>query len=92
MSRFKSPHVAARRAERAANEAEQLRKEARKNRLMVIGVIMLMAGSFIAYFVFYVMPHWNKAQRHEHHQHGGRTNASAPAGLPLISQTNHADH
>ncbi len=92
MSRFKSPQVAAKQAERAAKEAEQLRKEARKSRLMLIGVVLLMVTSTTAYFVFYVLPRWNKPHRHQHHQHGGRTNAPFPAVPPLIPQTNQNNH
>lgn len=39
MSRWKSPQAAAKHAERAAKEAEQLRKQKRKGRLMLIAVI-----------------------------------------------------
>ena len=92
MSRFESPQVAAKRAKRAAKEAEQLHKAARQSRLVLISVILLMVVSTTAYFVLYVIPHWNKVQRHERHQHGRRTNTSAPAASPLIPQTNHVGH
>ena len=50
MSRFRSPQVAAKRAERAAKEAEQRRREKRKSIWMIIGLalvsISLMVGDY----------------------------------------------
>ncbi len=50
MSRWKSPQVAAKRAERAAKEAEKKRKEKRNGILMVVGwaivTIALIVGDY----------------------------------------------
>jgi hypothetical protein len=50
VSRFRSPQVAAKRAERAAKEAEKIRKEKRNSRWMIIGLavvsISLMVGDY----------------------------------------------
>jgi uncharacterized protein HemX len=64
MSRWKSPQVAAKRAQRAAKETEQRRKEKRNGRLMIIAFVTVSVGLTVAdYF-------WLKAraarQREEH--------------------------
>ena len=77
MSRWKSPQA-------AAKEAEKLRKEKRKDRLMLIGVILLMLASTTAYFVFYAIPRLKNPPRHQHHQHqhGSSTNTVPPERKP----------
>ena len=88
MSRWKSPQAAAKRAAQEAEKAEQLRKEKRKSRLMLIGVILLMAVTTTAYFVFYAIPLMKNAQRHRHH--------NSPTNSPAVSlpqrQTNQPNH
>lgn len=61
MSRWKSPQA-------AAKEATKLRKEKLKNRLILIGVILLMLASTTVYVVFYAIPRLRNPHRHQHQQ------------------------
>lgn len=89
MSRWLSPEKAARRAERAAKDAAQRRKEKRRTWLMVGGVAVASIGLMVADYFW--LRHQAK-QRHEQRYHrGGKTNAPAstvPLG-GLHQATNH---
>jgi len=79
MSRWLSPEKAAGRAERAAKQAEQRRREIRRMWLMIVGIAFVSIGLTVADF-FWLR---NRArQRHEQRYHrSGRTNA--PVSIPL---------
>jgi hypothetical protein len=65
VSRWKSPQASAKRAERAAKEAEQLRKEKRYGWFTIIGIAVVSMGLIVADYV------WLKARaqrRWEEHQ------------------------
>jgi hypothetical protein len=65
VSRWKSPKTARKRAEHAAREAARLRKEKRKNLLILGGVILLMIGALVADMYFIA---WTRNVRHLKHQ------------------------
>ena len=73
MSRWKLPQA-------AAKQAEKLRKEQRKNRLILIGVILLMLITWAAYFVFYAYPRLTKP--HRQHQRAQTNSPAAPVSIP----------
>lgn len=73
MSRWKSPQTAARRAERAANEAEQRRIEKRRSLLLVVGIIAVSLGLTVADF-FWLRARAESRRKHPHQQHGQSTN------------------
>lgn len=73
MSRWKLPQA-------AAKQAEKLRKEKRKNRLILIGVILLMLITWAAYFVFYAYP--RLAKPHRQHQRAQTNSPAAPVSIP----------
>lgn len=83
MSRWKSPQVAAKRAERAAISAEKIRKQKRITWLLVLCLALVVSGLITAdyFFLRYVA-----RKRHErvHPQHQQGTNAS-------LVQTNNLD-
>lgn len=66
MSRWKSPRVATKRAERSAKEAEQVRKEKRNARFMIVGAVLVSFGLVVADYL------WLRAraqkQREQHMQ------------------------
>ncbi len=87
MSRWKSPQVAALRAERAAKEAEQARKMKRKSRLMIIGVAILSIGLVVTdYF-------WLKARAQKRREEHMRTRhrpaqTNDAVRVPITGNTN----
>ena len=86
MSRWLSPEKAARRAERAAKQAEQRRREIRRMWLMIGGIAVLSIGLTVADFFWL---RYRARQRHEQRYHrAGRTNA--PVSTPLDGGQNHA--
>jgi heme/copper-type cytochrome/quinol oxidase subunit 2 len=73
MSRWLSPEKAARRAERAAKQAEQRRREIRRMWLMIGGIALVSVGLTVADFFWL---RYRAKQRHERRYHrSGRTNA-----------------
>ena len=72
MSRWKSPQA-------AAKDAEKLRQQKRKDRLKLIGVILLMPASTTAYVVFYAIPRLTKPHQH---RHGSSTYRNTNSALP----------
>lgn len=76
MSRWKSPQAAAKRAERAAKEAEKLRSENLKSRLLLIGTIVLMVLS-LAIYLTWAFNRINEHRGHRHHHRHG-TNSHSP--------------
>lgn len=75
MSRWKSPQL-------AAKETEKVRREKLKDRLKLIGIILLMLASTTAYVVFYAIPRLTKVHRHNHQRSGGSTNVAPPKMKP----------
>lgn len=78
MSRWKSPQA-------AAKNAEKHRKEKRKNRRMLIGVIALVLTTWTAYFIWVFTVYLPNRQRHHQqhqHRHGSSTNSNTNAALP----------
>ncbi len=65
MSRWKSPQTAAKHATREARKAEELLKEKRKSRLILVGIVLLMIGSVVADLFFIA---YTQHQRHHRHQ------------------------
>lgn len=89
MSRWLSPEKAARRAERAAKDAAQRRKEKRRTWLMIAGLALVSTGLMVADYFW--LRHQAK-QRHEQRYHrGGKTNAPASA-VPLDGQSQATNH
>lgn len=89
MSRWLSPEKAARRAERAAKQAEQRRREIRRMWLMIGGIALVSVGLTVADFFWL---RYRAKQRHEQRYHRtGRTNApvSTPLGAAQNQATNH---
>jgi len=86
MSRWLSPENAARRAERAAKQAEQRRREIRRMWLQIGGVTLFLIGLLVA---DYFWLRYQARQRHErlHHRNG---RANAPASNPLDGGQSHA--
>jgi heme/copper-type cytochrome/quinol oxidase subunit 2 len=89
MSRWLSPEKAARRAERAAKQAEQRRRELRRMWLMIGGITVVSIGLMVADFFWL---RYRARQRHEQRYHrSGMTNA--PVSTPLDGGQNHtANH
>lgn len=84
MSRWLSPEKAARRAERAAKDATQRRKEKRRTWLMIAGLALVSTGLMVA---DYFWLRYQAKQRHEQRYHrGGKTNAP---GVGQNQVTNH---
>lgn len=80
VSRWLSPEKAARRAERAAQDAARRRMEKRRTWLMVSGVAVVSLGLVVA---DYFWLRYQARQRHEQRYHrGGKTNAPA-SSVPL---------
>lgn len=90
MSRWRSPQAAAKRAQRAAKEAEQLRREKRNSRLLIVGVALISISLVFAdYF-------WLRAQarrRREEHLQRQHQRAQTNSPTPRMSgeQTNSAN-
>jgi heme/copper-type cytochrome/quinol oxidase subunit 2 len=88
VSRWKSPQTAARHAQRAAKEAEQIRRERRNSRLLIIAFVTVSVGLTVAdYF-------WLKARaarRREEHQriYHRQIQTNSPAThIPSAGKTN----
>jgi hypothetical protein len=90
VSRWLSPEKAARRAERAANDAEQLRRGKRRTWLMLIGLAVVSFGLVVADYFW--LRHQAK-QRHErrHQQRSKMTNDPA-SNAPHIGQNQVTNH
>ena len=79
MSRWLPPEKAARRAERAAKQAEQRRRDMRRLWLMIGGIALVSIGLMVADFFWL---RYRAKQRHEQRYHRtGRTNA--PVSIPM---------
>jgi len=89
VSRWLSPEKAARRAERAAKQAEQRRGEIRRMWLTIASIAVVFVGLVVADYFW--LRHQAK-QRHEQRYHrGGKTNAPASA-VPLTGQSQATNH
>lgn len=89
MSRWLSPEKAARRAERAAKDAAQRRKEKRRTWLMVGGVAVASIGLMVADYLW--LRHEAKQKHEQRYHRGGKTNAPASA-VPLEEQSQATNH
>lgn len=81
MSRWKSPQVAAKHAERAAKEAEQLRKVKHNGRLMIIGAAVVSIGLVVADCFWLKAQAQRRREEHEKIRHR-QVQTNAP---PLVS-------
>jgi len=80
VSRWKSPQTAARRAERAAEQSAQSRKEKRQGILMLIGIATTSLGLMLADYLW--MRHAAQ-QRHDRLiHHAGQTNSPISTARP----------
>lgn len=76
MSRWKSPQIAAKRAERAAKGAAKLRREKRRSWQLVIGLAVVSVGLTVAdYFWLRHQARQRHERYHQHHQRGTNTPA-----------------
>ncbi len=89
MSRWKSPQVAALRAERAAKEAEQDRKMMRKSRLMIIGVAVLSIGLVVTDYFWLKSRALKRREEHQRIDHRP-VQTDAPPRVSNLSNTNSA--
>ena len=79
MSRWLSPEKAARRADRAAKQAEQRRREMRRMWLVIGGIALVSIGLMVADFFWL---RYRAKQRHEQRYHRtGKTNS--PVSIPM---------
>lgn len=90
MSRWLSPEKAARRAERAAKDTAQQRREKRRSLMLIIGVAAVSVGLMVADYFW--LRHQAK-QRHErrHQQRSKMTNDPA-SNAPHIGQNQVTNH
>jgi heme/copper-type cytochrome/quinol oxidase subunit 3 len=89
VSRWSSPEKAARRAERAAKDAAQRRKEKRHSLMLVVGVAVVSFGLVVADYLW--LRH-QATQKHEQRYHrGARINAPASAA-PVAGQNQATNH
>jgi len=89
VSRWSSPEKAARRAERAAKDAVQRRKEKSHSPMLVVGVAVLSFGLVVADYLW--LRHQAK-QKHEPRYHrSARSNAPASAA-PVGRQSRATNH
>ena len=89
MSRWLSPEKAVRRAERAAEQAEQRRREIGRMWLMIGGIAFVSIMLTVADFFW--LRHRARQQHEQRHHRSGRTNApvSIPPDGVLSQATNH---
>ena len=92
MSRWLSPEKAARRAERAVQDAAQHRKDRRRSWLMIGGVTVLSLGLMIAdYFWLRHQAKQKHERRHQHQQRSKMTNDPA-SKAPRTGQNQVTNH
>lgn len=68
MARFQSPQLA---AQKTARKADEQRREKRRSWLILVGVVILMVGSVLAYLL-YLLP-FLQARRKRPHEPGKKT-------------------
>lgn len=85
MSRFKSPHVAAKRAERAAKDAEQRRREKRNSLLMIIGLALVSLSLVVADYFWLKARAQKRREEHRQRQHQ-RAQTNSPAAHIAMPQ------
>jgi flagellar basal body-associated protein FliL len=88
---LKSPQAAAKQAERTAKEAEQLRQEKRKSRVMLIGLALVSISLVVADYFWLKAQAQKRREEHRQRQHQ-RAQTNSPAVAPSISQTNRTNH
>ena len=87
MSRFKSPEAAAKRAQRAAKEAEQNRREKRKSRWMIIGLAVVSISLVIGDYFWLKVRAEKRREEHMRTRHRpAQTNDTAH--VPNTGSTN----
>jgi hypothetical protein len=92
VSRWLSPEKAARRAERAAKDAEQRRKEKRRTWLMVCGVTVASIGLMVADYFWLRHQAKQKHERHHQHQQRGKLTNHPASNAPHIGQNRVTNH
>lgn len=84
MSRFKSPQVAAKHAQRAAKEAEQRRKEQRKSRWIIIGLAVVSISLVIGDYFWLKARAQKRREQHMQTRHrAAQTNDAARVPNPV---------
>jgi len=92
VSRWLSPEKAARRAERAAKDTAQRRKEKRRSLMLIIGVAVVSVGLMVAdYFWLRHQAKQMHERRHQHQQRSKFTNDPA-SKAPHIGQNQGTNH
>lgn len=92
MSRWLSPERAARRAERAAKDATQRRKEKRRGIALIAGVAVASIGLCVGdYFWLRHQARQKHERLHQHRQRSGQTNTPAD-NAPNIGQNRVTNH
>lgn len=91
MSRWKSPKLAARLAQREVEKAERLRRERWQSILLVCCIATVSIGLMIADFLW--LRH-NNRQRQEQHEHSPRhkNKTNAPVSAPTGQNPKSIDH
>lgn len=87
MSKWKSPQIAAKRTNREAKKAEEIRKEKRKSWILLGCIIFIMIGAVVADY-FWIRS--NARQHHQRHHHqSGQTNSSDSSKSVETNSANH---
>ena len=92
VSRWLSPEKAARRAERAAKDAAQRRKEKRRSLMLIVGVAVLSVGLMVADYFWLRHQAKQKHERHHQHQQRGEWTNDPASNSPHIGQNRVTNH
>lgn len=92
MSRWLSPERAARRAERAATDAAQRRKEKRRSIALIAGVALASVGLCIGDYFWLRHQARQKHERHHQHRQRGELTNNPASTAPHIGQNHVTNH
>jgi len=92
VSRWLSPENAARRAERAAKDAAQRRKEKRRSLMLIVGVAVVSIGLMVADYFWLRHRAKQKHERHHQHQQRGKLTNDPASQAPHIGQNQVTNH
>ena len=90
MSRWLSPETAARRAERAAKDAAQRRKEKRRSLMLIVGVAVVSVGLVVADYFW--LRHQAKQKHERRHQQRSKMTNDPASNAPHIGQNRVTNH